>query len=94
MNKIIPILLALFFSLQHDVFGQTYTIGTGTTSNTGTSYPAPYGNYYWGAKHQFIYYASELIAAGATAGSMSQMGFNGFLGPAVWGLQSAAAKRK
>ncbi|MFM7179026.1 MAG: hypothetical protein ACKOX5_05910, partial [Bacteroidota bacterium] len=34
-------------------------VGTGTLQNTPTSYPAPYGNWYWGAKHQMMVRASE-----------------------------------
>ena len=62
-------LSALFVILHTAIcFAQnTYTIGSGTTSNIYYSYPAPYGNYYYGAKNQFIYLASELTAAGATA---------------------------
>jgi PKD repeat protein len=52
------------------------TIGTGTSANTSTGYPAPYGNWYWGARHQMIIRASELTAAGFTAGtSLSSIGF-------------------
>lgn len=52
-------------------------IGTGTTSNSTTSYPAPYGNYYWGARHQFIIRATEITAAGITGSRIiSELGFN------------------
>ncbi|MCS6916691.1 MAG: putative metal-binding motif-containing protein, partial [Chitinophagales bacterium] len=59
-------------------FGQTFSIvGTGTTANTGTGYPAPFGNYYWGARHQFFVSASELSAAGVVPGaSIQSLGFN------------------
>src|SRR5690606_25918619 len=30
------------------------TFGTDSTTNINTSYPAPYGNYYYGARHQFL----------------------------------------
>lgn len=56
--------------------GKFASIGTGTTSNTTLIYPAPYGNYYGGAKHQIIYTAAELTAAGFTAGIITQFGFN------------------
>ncbi|MCX7649318.1 MAG: hypothetical protein N2050_02040, partial [Flavobacteriales bacterium] len=57
---------------------QTFvTVGTGTTSNTTTSYPAPFGNYYWGARHQFFVTAAQLSAAGLPSGAQVQsMGFN------------------
>ncbi|MFM8493517.1 MAG: hypothetical protein ACKOA7_07275, partial [Bacteroidota bacterium] len=37
-------------------------LGTGTITNTNITYPAPYGGYYWGARHQFLIRASELQA--------------------------------
>jgi hypothetical protein len=51
-------------------------IGTGTLVNTTTTYPAPYGNWYWGAKHQFLVRASELQAAGIGAGNISGLTFS------------------
>ena len=45
------------------------TIGTDTLVNTSTTYPAPYGNFYWGARHQILIEASLLVAQGATPGS-------------------------
>jgi len=53
-----------------------YTIGSGTTSNGSQSYPAPYGNYYWGAKHQFLILASELLNSGMTAGDLTELAFD------------------
>ena len=54
----------------------TVTIGTGTLQNGTTSYPAPYGNFYWGAKHQFIIPASELYAAGIPGNIISGLAFD------------------
>jgi hypothetical protein len=56
-------------------FSPTKQLGTGTIENTSTSYPAPYGNFYMGAKHQFLFLASELNAAGVTAGNINSMAF-------------------
>lgn len=53
-----------------------YQLGTGDMSNTSTTYPAPYGNYYHGAKHQFLILASELTAAGLTPGNITSVSFN------------------
>ncbi len=53
----------------------TITIGTGVSTNTNTSYPAPYGNWYWGARHQFLILATELNAAGMTAGNINSLAF-------------------
>lgn len=53
-----------------------YTIGTGTVQNCNTCYPAPYGNWYWGARNQMIILASELTAAGLTAGNITSLAFD------------------
>lgn len=51
-------------------------IGSGTAFNDQYSYPAPFGNWYWGARHQFLYPASELLNAGVVPGaSISSLGF-------------------
>lgn len=44
------------------------TLGTGTATNSTTGYPAIFGNWYWGARHQILYRASELQAQGMQAG--------------------------
>jgi len=54
----------------------TITIGSGSSANTNTGYPAPYGNWYFGAKHQMLILASELGAQGMTAGDISSLAFN------------------
>lgn len=51
-------------------------IGNGTLANTSTSYPAPYGNWYESARHQFLFLASELLAAGLTPGNINGISFN------------------
>jgi hypothetical protein len=51
-------------------------IDAGTIQNSPYDYPAPYGNWYWAAKNQFIIRASELTAAGLTAGTISSLGFD------------------
>ena len=53
-----------------------YTIGTGTIQNSTTGYPAPYGNWYWGARNQFLILASELTAAGLSAGNLTNLAFD------------------
>ena len=55
---------------------QQSDIGTGTATNTGTSYPAPYGNWYWGARHQMLFTAAELNAAGITGGKITSLAFD------------------
>lgn len=54
----------------------TNSVGTGTIVNTSTSYPAPYGNFYEGARHQFLFLASELSASGLVAGNINSISFN------------------
>lgn len=51
-------------------------MGFGTNVNTTTSYPAIYGNSFRNTRHQILYKASELIAAGITAGKISSISFN------------------
>lgn len=51
-------------------------IGTGTLQNSPYDYPAPYGNWYWAARNQMIIPASELIAAGLTAGNIDSLAFD------------------
>ncbi len=51
------------------------TIGEGTLENCNTCYPAPYGNWYWGARHQMLIRAEELTAAGLTEGMIESLGF-------------------
>lgn len=52
------------------------TIGTGEVQNSNTSYPAPYGNWYWCARHQMLIQASELIEAGLQEGFISSIAFD------------------
>ena len=50
-------------------------IGTGSIQNGNTDYPAPFGNWYWGARHQMLIRASELSASGLSAGMINSIGF-------------------
>ena len=51
--------------------------GTGTSTNSTTGYPAPFGNWYWGARHQLIYTAAELNAMGLNGATMiTSLGFD------------------
>lgn len=60
-----------------DVNAQTITIGSGTASNSYTGYPAPFGQYYTGCRHQILYKKAEMVAAGAVHGNLiTQFGFN------------------
>jgi len=54
----------------------TAIIGTGTAFNDQYTYPAPYGNWYYGSKHQILVRASEMTAAGMTAGNITKLAFS------------------
>ncbi len=49
------------------------TIGTFSGTGTTTSWPAPYGNWYRNAKHQFLYTAAELNAMGFIGGKITEI---------------------
>jgi hypothetical protein len=51
-------------------------IGYGTVSNSVSSYPAIYSNWYKNARHQILYQASELLAAGILPGKISSLAWN------------------
>jgi hypothetical protein len=51
-------------------------IGTGVVQNCTECYPAPYGNWYWGARNQMIIHADELIAAGLVEGTIDSLAFD------------------
>jgi hypothetical protein len=51
-------------------------IGFGTSLNTSTTYPSIYSNWYRNARHQLLYKASELLAAGVQPGKISSVSFN------------------
>ncbi len=55
--------------------GTTDVLGTNDGENTSTSYPAPFGNWYKNAKHQFLYTATELNAMGFSGGKITQISF-------------------
>jgi hypothetical protein len=57
-------------------FSPIKQVGTGIIENGSTSYPTPYGNFYKGARHQFLVLASELTAAGVVAGNITSVSFN------------------
>lgn len=63
-------------NLRPDIKLNNIQIGNGGQQNTPTDYPAPYGNWYWAARHQFLYKAEELVAAGLTPGPINSLSFN------------------
>ncbi len=52
------------------------TVGTGTLVNSTNSYPAPYGNFANGSRHQMLILASELQAAGMGQGTITSLAFD------------------
>ncbi len=52
-----------------------YTIGIATDTNTVTTMPAPFGNWYRNNKQQYLFLASELQAAGLVPGKIVQVSF-------------------
>jgi hypothetical protein len=69
----------LLFTPKTPLQAQTVVLqfGNGTGQNTNTTWPAPYGNWYWGARHQFIILASEMLAQGMSNGStINALAFN------------------
>jgi gliding motility-associated-like protein len=51
-------------------------VGAGVATNTPTSWPAPYANWYTSGKHQMLFLASELNAAGISGGKIDQIDFD------------------
>ncbi|OFY84063.1 MAG: hypothetical protein A3F72_11830 [Bacteroidetes bacterium RIFCSPLOWO2_12_FULL_35_15] len=77
LKKFGKVTLLFFVSLQSYSTAQTtITIGNGTNSNSIYDYPAPYGNWYFGAKNQLLIRASELTAQGMIAGDISSVAFD------------------
>lgn len=53
----------------------SYPIGNGFGSNNSTTYPAPYGNSSFGARHQILILADEMIASGMVPGYLNSLSF-------------------
>jgi hypothetical protein len=51
----------------------TATIGTGTVTNSISNFPTPYGQFYGSTHEQYLVRASELAAAGITAGNITSI---------------------
>jgi hypothetical protein len=51
-------------------------VGTGQIQNSPYDYPAPYGNWYWSARHQMLITAQELSEAGLNAGFITSLAFD------------------
>ena len=75
MKKFTPVLLVAALLCSFGV-AQQVTVGTGVAVNTTIAYPAPYGNYWGGARHQYIITAAELTALGASASNVVDLAFD------------------
>ncbi len=53
-----------------------FQVGTGSVQNSPYDYPAPYGNWYWGARNQMLVPATELTQAGLTEGDITSIAFD------------------
>jgi gliding motility-associated-like protein len=74
-KTLIPGLLLLLLASR--VTAQTdISIGTGTTGNGTSASPCPLQDYWEGSRAQYLYLASELIAAGMGPGMISAVKFN------------------
>ncbi len=77
MHKIIRLLLCWgVISAFHLNAQTTFVLGTNDANNTNISYPAPYGNWFWGAKHQILIRADELMSQGINAGNITSLAFD------------------
>ncbi len=73
----VAFLIGLCFALPIPVLSQSLVIGNATGSNSAFDYPSPFGRYYYGSRHQFVYTVAELQAAGLTsATAFDSLGFN------------------
>ncbi|HOC96068.1 MAG TPA: carboxypeptidase regulatory-like domain-containing protein, partial [Candidatus Cloacimonadota bacterium] len=71
------LLLILGFGLISNVYAQVnVTIGSGTSTNTTTGAPAPYGTYWKNFRQQFLLLATEIEDAGGGPGNINSVAFN------------------
>ena len=68
--------LLMVFGLSTGQAQDTLQFGTGTINNAGTGYPAPYGNWYWGARHQFLIPACDLADLGLNVDSINGLAWD------------------
>ncbi len=75
LSKKIRVIVILLL-ISNFSFSQLITIGTGTLQNTSTTWPAPYGNWYTGARHQILITAADIYAAGGNPGLINSIAFD------------------
>ena len=69
------VFLLTLLGLARPAAAVVYTVGTGTTSTT-TSGVTPFSTLYEDSRVQYLYLASELTGAGASAGLIQSVAFN------------------
>ncbi len=75
MKKFLLLIIALLMC--NIFYGQTtVTLGTGTSYNTYSGYPCPYGFWYNNNRTQYLILASELNSLGLGAGNITKLAFN------------------
>ena len=75
LHKALSFLVAIVLSFA--AYSQTYTLGTGTLTNTNTgSNFTPYKTYWMDGRVQYLVLASELSALGIPPGTFTSVGFN------------------
>lgn len=71
------LLLILGISICGNVYAQiNVTIGNGTTTNTTTGPPSPYGTYWKNFRQQYLVLVPEIEDAGGGAGNINSIAFN------------------
>jgi hypothetical protein len=71
LATVVPPSLCLLDSAQLNTPLANFQIGNGTLTNTTTSYPSPFGNFWTGDRNQNLILASELLAVGMNAGPIN-----------------------
>lgn len=74
---VLTTIMSLFMLYASTANGQTaiFTIGDSVGTNTNTSYPTPFGDWYKTMRTQYLYLASEMTAAGMGAGDITEIRF-------------------
>ena len=72
------IAIILFGCYLNNSFSQAtyHFVGNGTLQNTNSTYPSIYGNWFRGVKNQMLIRATELQAAGISAGNLTGLAFD------------------
>lgn len=75
LNNISPTYCGLLDSSNCNTNQQVVSVGTDSFQNYSSTYPAVFGNFYWGARHQMLYKASELASLGFSGGNVNSIAF-------------------